>query len=481
VVSLVKLERVNMMKSRKMKSSKKNAMALVLAAAVGGAEMSVAQAQQVGLASDNLGQALIYPYLTANDGWSSFLHVINTSTYTVAAKVRFRTATDSADAYDFIVVLSPNDMWTGVVEQQGGQVGFRPTDHTCTVPYFGSGRFTPFVVQASEVYAEVIMMGASTSTAEGSVAANAKHDHNAGQPKDCNAVESAFASPASMSGANGTAAQFNVPLLNLAANVLTGKYDLANVGLGQAGAGRATVLGLFSTVGSPYTINNLTGMWSQSPGDWDHPTLAESVFGLQAVNAVLSHTAVINEWVLNPNLGELSSWIVTFPTKKLTVDAFNAINALTTQTAKLPNHFSGCQAVTPLVYNREERPLILASPGGPQLCNEVNVVNFKNGSLDSSSVLGSRVAVTLDTSPLGSGVLAGWMHLGMPDTNINTGPLNRRLTQTTLPSVFPNPNGGYSLGSGILASRGRPVVGFNLTVRSTPSDAVLYDHAYRSF
>ncbi|MDS4030830.1 MAG: hypothetical protein RKO66_12245 [Candidatus Contendobacter sp.] len=462
-----------------MKLLKKSALALGLAAAVGGMGASVAQAQ-VGLATDNLGQALIYPYLTANNGWSSFLHVINTSsTYTVAAKVRFHAATDSADAYDFIVVLSPNDMWTGVIEQQGGQVGFRPTDNTCTVPYFGSGRFTPFVVQASEVYAEVIMMGASTLTAEGSVAANAKHNLDTGLPKDCNAVESAFASPASMSGANGTAAQFNVSLINPAANVLTGKYDLANVGLGQAGAGRATVLALFAAVGSPY--GGGSGMWSQSPGDWDHPTLAETPLGLQTVNTLLSHTAVINEWVLNPNLGELSSWIVTFPTKKLTVDAFNAINALTAQTTKLPNNFSGCQAVTPQVYNREERPLILASPGGPQLCNEVNVVNFKNGALDSSSVLGSKVAITLDTSPLGSGVLAGWMQLGMPNTGINTGGLTRTLTQTTLPSIFPNPAGGYNLGSGLLVSRGRPVVGFNLTARSTPSDAVLYDHAYRSF
>lgn len=467
----------------------KKKLALIFGAIMLGSGMSAAHAQ---VSPDSLGQALIYPYFTALNGWNTFIHVINTSsTLTVAAKVRFRAAVDSADLLDFIVVLSPSDVWTGVIETQSGTVGFRPTDNTCTVPNIGKGGFMPFNNASSEGYVEVIMMGASPSTAVDSVAVNAKHDFGTGLPKNCDAVANAFASPASMSG---TAAQFTTSLLAPTSNVLTGKYDLANVGLGQSGAGRATALANFAATGSPY--RPATGLWSQSTGDWDHPTLAESgsigilppttgLSGLQLVNGWLSHATVINEWVLNPNLGELSSWVVTFPTKKLTVDAFNAINALGTQTTKLLNNFSGCQTVAPLVYNREEKPLILPSPGTSQLCNEVNVVNFKNGLINSSSILGSDVAVTLDTSALGSGVLAGWLQLGMPNTNINTGPAipNRTLTQTTLTS-FPNTNGGYILAPGgfnAQPSVGRPVLGFNITARTTPSDSVLYEHAYRSF
>lgn len=184
-----------------MMNLRKKTLALALTAVVaGGGAVLAQQAQAQTVASNGLGQVLIYPYMTAKGGWSSFLHVINTSGTTVAAKVRFNTATDSTDAYDFIVVLSPYDVWTGVVEQNGSQYGFRPTDNSCTVPYFGKGKFTPFLVQSSEVYAEVIMMGVSIglSSSANPIAVAAKHNPTTGLPADCAKVEAAFANSASV-------------------------------------------------------------------------------------------------------------------------------------------------------------------------------------------------------------------------------------------------------------------------------------------
>lgn len=464
-----------------MMSLNKKALALAVAAATLGGGASLAQAQTV--APTNLGQALIYPYMTAKNGWSSFLHVINTSnSLTVAAKVRFRTAADSADAYDFILVLSPNDMWTAVVETNGSQFGFRPTDNSCTVPYFGKNQFTPFIVQASEVYAEVIMMGVSTglSPTANPVAVAANHDKNKqspnyGKPANCSFVENAFASTAAVQQAT----EFNNSLLNVAYNVLTGKFDLVNVGNGWSGANRATVIADFGAPPAPlvaglgpYFTN--TNMWSQAQGDYDHPTLAEGTTGLTALNTVLNKTALINEWVLNPNLGELSSWIVTFPTKKLTTDAMAAYNALSAQTPKLyfgdPTKQSNCVPVIPAVYNREEAQLVSGSPGAPSLCYEANVINFKSGAIDSSSVLDSGVAYTILTDQFATGVLAGWMQLGMPNNSV-LAPFAP--VWTTLPGWAPT---GAPLAVTGLA--GRPVVGFNLTARQTPSDTVLYEHAY---
>lgn len=466
---------------------RKKALGLALTAAMmGGGALLAQQAQAQTVAANSRGQALIYPYMTAKNGWSSFLHVVNTSsTLTVAAKVRFRTAENSADAYDLILVLSPNDVWTAVVELGNtGEYGFRPTDNSCTVPYIGKDNFQAFIEQSSEVYAEVIMMGvslANTSATANPIAVAAKHDTNPqsptyGYPANCNTVEGAFASTAGVQAAT----EFNNSLNNTAYNVLTGKFDLVNVSKGWSGASRATVIANFGAPPAPLPAGqgpyfNNTNMWSQAQGDYDHPTLAEGATGLVGLNAVLTKTALINEWVLNPGLGELSTWIVTFPTKKLTVDAMTAYNALTAQTPKLffgsaatPN----CVPVSPSIYNREERQLVSGSPGAPSLCHEANVINFSSGSIDSSSVLGSSYAYNVVTDAFATGFLGGWMQLGMPNNSVNVA---FSPVWTTLPGWAPT---GAPLLQSAATPVGRPVVGFNLTARTTPADTVLYDHAY---
>lgn len=463
----------------------KKALVLAVAATLGGGA-SLVQAQYTTVNGEGLGQALIYPYMTANGGWQSFLHVTNISNATVAAKVRFHAATDSADVLDFIVVLSPYDMWTGVVEQNpAGEYGFRPTDNSCTVPVIGKDVFQKFPVQTAEVYAEVIMMGYSTATEPDTIASYAKHQ--ADMPADCSKVAAIFSDPNQLQ-------QFDEfdNSLTLGSNYLTGKFDLVHVGKGWSGADRATAIYGFgapfisNSNPSPYTAGPLfmdTNMWSQSPGDWDHPTLAEGWGGLDAINKFLTRATVINEWVLNPNLGELSSWIVTFPTKKLTVEAITTYNAglpSPNSSSRWPTFGDGpqnCVAATAKIWNREE--LMLqggVSPGAsmPPLCYEANVINFKNGSIDSSSVLNSNVAVTFPTS-YSTGVLAGWMNLGMPTDNVITR-FQFPLGWTTLPGWASAVAGFETIPNSF--RKGRPVVGFNITARTTPSDTVLYDHAY---
>lgn len=471
-----------------MMSLKKKALALAVAAAAVGGGVTLAQAQTA-VAQNSLGQALIYPYMTAKDGWQSFLHVVNTSGATVAAKVRFRAATDSADVLDFVVVLSPYDVWTGVVEQGvDGSYGFRPTDNSCTAPTIGKDVFQPFPVQTSEVYAEVITMGAEWGSA-GTVAKAAKHD-TSGMPANCGVVAAAFQSGDSASLAEfdpqATTSPIGINLNASTSNYLTGKFDLVHVAKGWSGADRATAIANFGapscggTVCSPMTgpMFANTNMWMQVYGDWDHPTLAEGANGLYGINTALAKTALINEWVLNPNLGELSPWIVTFPTKKLTVDAFTAYNTKvgTSGPTLAFGDKNNCIAAAAYIYNREELTLRGGvSPGAsmPPLCYEANVINFESGSINSSSVLNSSVAVTFPTSYT-TGVLAGWMQLNMPSNSIAA---TMGAPWTSLPGWIDTVSGPASTTS---SYAGRPVVGFNLTARATPSDTVLYDHAYCS-
>lgn len=407
-----------------MMNLRKKTLVLALTAAVVGGGASLAQAQVV--APNSLGQALIYPYLAAlaQSGWTSFLHVTNTSARTVAAKVRFRSAVDSTDIFDIDVVLSPNDMWTGTVEVRNGQVGWRATDNTCTVPHYGAGSFVPFNPQVSEVYAEVIMMGVANAET-GTVATAARHAAN-GIPDDCPEVEAAFTNPAN--AIFTPAGEFNVSL-NAAGttNFLTGKFDLVNVGLGQSGAGRATVLADFGSDSAGPVPD--TNMYPFTPTTWNLPTLANAAGGLAGVDGALSKTNLINEWVLNTGLGEMSVWTVTFPTKGL-----HDLGPTT------------CYQTSPAVYNREEAPPRTPSYQVP-LCNEANVIFFRNDTLSSQSVLTSNVSVpvTVNNAVSTNVPAAGWMNL-------------------TLPVNFEGP--------------GTPAVGFNLTARQTPADAVVYDHAY---
>lgn len=76
---------------------------------------AAAAAQAVEINHGGEGEALLFPYYTVEDGKYTALHLTNTTDEYKAVKVRFRRSTDSADALDFNLYMSPKDMWTGAV------------------------------------------------------------------------------------------------------------------------------------------------------------------------------------------------------------------------------------------------------------------------------------------------------------------------------------------------------------------------------
>ena len=152
-----------------------------------------AVAQQV--SRTETGDLAIIPYYTVKDGVNTGMHVINTTDSTQVVKVRLRRGTDSKDALDFNLVMSPRDEWTANIGA-GGSTGVVVTtnDNTCTVPAFPEGGAempSTFADGATEGYVEVIAM-AETVAETSHMAIAAKHQAATGAPLSCDIVRANF-------------------------------------------------------------------------------------------------------------------------------------------------------------------------------------------------------------------------------------------------------------------------------------------------
>ena len=161
-----------------------------------------AVAQQV--SRTETGDLAIVPYYTVKDGVNTGLHIINTTDSTQVVKVRLRRGTDSKDALDFNLVMSPRDEWTANIGA-GGDTGVQVTtnDTTCTVPAFTNGvaQMPPtFSEGAEEGYVEIIAMAETTDENQG-IAISAKHVD--GVPRDCDNVRQHFYRVPAASVGNG--------------------------------------------------------------------------------------------------------------------------------------------------------------------------------------------------------------------------------------------------------------------------------------
>jgi hypothetical protein len=167
--------------------------AAVAAASAGYA--GIVNAQSAELADNSgLGDLAIVPYYTVQGGWSTGVSVINTSdTLTQVVKIRLRRASDSMDALDFNIILSPNDVYTGYLQGDADEIRFYSNDNSCTAPAYSASNYFEmpniFSEGAEEGYIEVIGMAAAEASQPISV--NALHSA-VGVPKDCARVRDNF-------------------------------------------------------------------------------------------------------------------------------------------------------------------------------------------------------------------------------------------------------------------------------------------------
>jgi len=146
--------------------------AAVVAPAAGAID-TVATATQLVANKDGIGHIVVVPYYSAASGNDTYLSITNTDMRNgKAVKVRFRGASNSDDVFDFTLLMSPGDVWTGTVTKDAtsGKAKLLTGDKSCTIPNaidgstFVTGRLAPYQsadAQAKETlegYVEILNM-----------------------------------------------------------------------------------------------------------------------------------------------------------------------------------------------------------------------------------------------------------------------------------------------------------------------------------
>lgn len=518
-----------------MTKSKMKKLALAVGVALGGMSQ-IPTTQAMNLATDGLGQVLIFPYYTVQGGWTTAFNITNTSNYFVAAKVRFHESYNSRDVFDLNVVLSPNDVWNGFVAKKGDGPAFYTLDKSCTTfsameedeginlatdgiafydpdlnidgtkAYTGKADDTgpQDVARMNEGYFEVIMMGASYSDFTDLID-GAKHDHdNQDSPTGCYDIAVAFQTYDT--GANTfdeLEFAFSYPgMTNI--NPLKGSYNIVNADEGWTASGSPTTIANFSTRpnilttalppggGVPFQLSYLeptlnsgnTAAVGTGPNDAALPVTTD--VGVNAVSNLLARTNVINQWsrITSNARGWVTAtdWVLTFPTKAFYVDNYPD----TVYSARAAER----DVATP--------PTIAAAlPGSPpapfkyefddgESC--IGISSFKNynreewnkpgagispGGAESALCYESNVLTFEKPGSVASNILESAHAQGVTNLPGENGYMNVPLTATTVDGV-----------TNVVA--GLPVIGFMITTRDTQTgvsagalnEAFLVDHAY---
>jgi hypothetical protein len=129
-------------------------------------------AKHVKVAPNGKGDMMIFPfYYTANGGWQTKLTVINTSdTYSVVAKLIVRSHYYSQELLDFLLYLSPNDVWTGTLTNDGTNTYMESTDDSALAP---NGQFA----SATNPMKQIISQATCVSSRQTTVYATDSRDY----------------------------------------------------------------------------------------------------------------------------------------------------------------------------------------------------------------------------------------------------------------------------------------------------------------
>jgi len=432
---------------------KKNLMSLAVATTVASGAAFAGQH----VSPNGTGQVLLFPMYNADNGNATNMHIVNTTDAVKAVKIRFMEYKNSDEVLDFNVYLSKNDHFAfGVIKDPNGNgAAVITSDNSCTVPALGSSngafsgtattnadgsvtRIQPFVnyqyANSSDVdssiertltgHVEVIEMGVVTNVTGNGTAADALTayatfaTHGAtGVPANCAGLDKAWAS--------GTWKE--TPGSGLSAPT-GGLYGLAyhiNVEAAAAFGFEATAIEdwqtaqqhtdpgnlLPSVIGGQLVASIYTGI--AGTDNYKQVTFAN---GQDAVNAILMNESYSNDVMINPAIGGQTDWVMSFPTKRQSVDKAlkasvvppftdNWVGSTGTTTKK---EDPACEPVTIGQWDREEAFTANTNVFSPQpeavtssICNETAIVAM--GAAGTASALSATTGVTNLTFPYAEG------------------------------------------------------------------------------
>lgn len=437
---------------------KKNKISIGVAAGVLGVTAMMTSAQAVYVDKsvyanpDGTGQVLLFPYYNANPGYVTNVNIVNSTDDTKAVRIRFREGRNSEDVMDFNLYMSPNDVWTGSVQYEGGHAKIVTEDKTCTyptsiAPYCKSsgdcstGEAQQFKgISATdddtlEGYIEVVEMGVippdATTLADGN-GENIAHgvEHNNGQPNSegCKVVSELgawkpgngafryggaieapkgglFGSSAVVNPEKGTAFAIDpVAIENYSrAAQHTKPDDPTAYMLPSLASGDVYESSTFSQNGNEFYITR----WNPLD-NCDNPAGCNPF----PISHALLAPHLMNEFFVDPKYDGKTDWVVTTPMKKYGVcDDSDGNNICNDKDKTIINWDRG-------IYSREEQPVLIenASPVLPEaLTREVTVFNYstsyKNDDypnyVPAKSVFSSQTAHTVPVTNF----LHGWARM----------------------------------------------------------------------
>jgi hypothetical protein len=278
---------------------------------VAAALFAASSAHAVFVNPDGVGQALIYPYFTAQTSgpnpYNTFVSLVNRNDVMRSVRVRIREGRNHREVLGFNLLLGARDSWTGAIIPTANGAQLVTEDKSCTAPAIGSAialsaaGFTGVnddglgsdVSRLREGYIEVLEM-ASFVIAENRPAA-----------PSCDAYR----------------ADNLTGILSRPRGELSGTLTLINVSNGMEFSVNAEALDdLASTpfhrpASDPYPDFNAAEIGTGAAFLFEGTVYRLTArTGLEAIEAVLTRGIVVNEYVLDAGSRSTTDWVFTFPT-----------------------------------------------------------------------------------------------------------------------------------------------------------------------
>jgi hypothetical protein len=395
---------------------KKNVLSLAVATSVAALTMASAQAAMY-TSPNGTGEVLLFPFYDAENGNSTNMHIVNTTSKVMAVKVRFLEYKASYEVLDFNLYLSPKDHFAfGVIMDPNGTGGAIITsDNSCTVPALGTanGAFTgttvtgadgttvrtqpfvnyeflkstvggvptPFVdsdiARTLRGHVEIIQMGVVSNIGTLSNPAKATElavqhadmaTHGAdGVPASCAGLDAAFSKGA---WATDVTAGITQPI--------NGLYGLAyHINVEDAAAWGFEPTAIADWSNAAKGVHAIPGSLAPSLGSGEKSSIISNngqstdvtwATGIDAVSSLFMTPTIINDVQLNSAIGGQTDWVTTFPTKRAYVTngygpadpvvapftkAYTGVTTNADKTGYI--EIQACEPVTVKSWDREEQ------------------------------------------------------------------------------------------------------------------------------
>jgi hypothetical protein len=360
---------------------------------------------------DGIGESLILPFYSAENGNNTNVSLVNTTDGHKAVKVRIVEAWNSLEVLDFNLYLSPSDHFSFAIVAEGDGAKIVTNDNSCTVPAIPEGgqafRNLKFDTEKSAADAkdpydwtglgrtkvghiEIIEMGqldpdfdeatkaGIDPTGKMNAAAAITHD-SSGVPANCELLVDAWSTISGVDGVwlDDTGGLATAPaetefLTTWTGGGLYGYGSVVNVAEGTSYGYDAIA------IADQVADGNTGGVMHYQPGSVN-PNFADAAFNtssyifnngavvefdasdnylsatvarLQALNATMMVTEIHNDYVTDPTIGATTDWVVTFPTKRAHVNSAVPIEPFT-ETWDIPTA-SACEYTSLTIVDREE-------------------------------------------------------------------------------------------------------------------------------